>query len=266
MSNIYNPFQPTLTSAGLSRFGVSLVEMRPVTPLEPFVHSYLQITTTQPTVYPVMPDGMVAVYMSSSGTMIGGALNRAVNIPLLSAGEYFGIRFYPGVIRNFFDLNLSEISDQMVDAKFFPCKKFNQLHRKVYHHQAFNKRAAECEKWLLSCYRPQPKSRFDQALSKIIRSNGCSKVGELADEISWSSRHLNRQFLQHTGLTTKTFSQIVRLQQASRYICSGSRGIADVPVELGYFDQPHLIKEFNRFYHSSPGQLFERFMSDSYNQ
>ena len=266
MSNSYAPFQPALTSAGLNQVGISLVETRPLKLLAPFVHSYLQITAAQPTLYPVMPDGMVAVYISSSGTMIGGALNKAVEIPLLNAGDYFGIRFYPGAIRNFFDLNLSEISDQMVDAKFFPCKEFNQLHQKIYRHQEFSKRAAECEKWLLSCYRPQPKSRLDQAISKILHSNGCSKVGELADELGWSSRHLNRQFLQHTGLTTKTFSQIIRLQQASRYICSGSRGLADIPVELGYFDQPHLIKEFNRFYQSSPGQVFDRFMSDSYNQ
>lgn len=266
MSYIYTPFQPTLTEAGLKRFGISLVETLPGKTLEGVIHSYLQITASQPTLYPVMPDGMIGVYMSASGTMIGGAQTKAMDIPLLNAGEYFGIRFLPGAIRYFFDLDLSEISGQMVDQAFFPCDHFKYLHGDIYRYQRFDERVLECEKWLLSLFKEPQKTRFDEALSSILKNNGYCRVGQLANDLGWSSRHLNRQFLQHTGLSTKTFSQIVRVQRACRDICSGGDGMTNAPAERGYFDQPHLIKEFNRYYLSSPRVLFNRFMSDSYNQ
>ncbi|HHI92201.1 MAG TPA: AraC family transcriptional regulator [Gammaproteobacteria bacterium] len=265
MRKIYTPFQPTLTQSGLNRFGLTLKENIPSGALNGLVYSYLQIKTEKQTPYPVMPDGTQAVYMSPQDAMIGGAQTEAKDIQLLQPGEYFGIWFYPGALRYFFDVNLSEISGQFVDEKYFECSHFTRLHSDIYRYSTFNERVNVCEKWLSSRYSQKPVTRFDKALSLIYQTKGSERINQLAAKVGWSSRHLNRQFLQHTGLSTKTFSRIIRLQHVCRQLYIKLFGGQGIPVELGYYDQPHLIREFGKFFKLSPGVFFSRFMSDFYN-
>ena len=237
----------------------------PCSALNDVVHSYLQINAERQTPYPVMPDGTQAVYVSPEGSMIGGAQTEAIDLQLLQPGEYFGIWFRPGALRHFFDLDVAEISNQFVDEKYFECHRFFRLHIDIYRHSTFNERADVCESWLLNRYSQKPATGFDKALSSIYLSRGNEKVSQLASKVGWSSRHLNRQFLQHTGLSTKTFSQVIRSQHVCRQLYIRPTGVQDVPIELGYYDQSHLIREFSRYFKSTPGTFFSRFMSDFYN-
>lgn len=265
MRKLFIPFQPTLTEAGLRQFGLTLQCSSPCEALKDKVHSYLQISAERPTPYPVMPDGTQAIYISSQGLMVGGAQLEARDVQLLEPGEYFGIWFYPGALRYFFDLNLNEISGQFVDEKYFQCHYFSRLHTEIYRHTAFIERANICESWLLSRYSYKSATKFDMALQLIYQSFGSEKVSQIAKKVDWSSRHLNRQFLQHTGLGTKSFSQIVRVQSVCKQLYLNPDISLSTALELGHFDQPHLIKEFKKYLISTPGNYFSRFMSDLYN-
>jgi len=238
----------------------------PCDALKGIVHLYLQIKAERKTPYPVMPDGTQAVYISPQCSMIGGALTEARDIPLLQPGEYFGIWFYPGALRHLFDLNLSEISGQIVDEKYFQCHSFLQLHNEIYKYKGFTERAGVCEKWLLNQYSQQPATRFDYALSLIYQSLGGERVGNIADKVGWSSRHLNRQFLNHTGLSTKAFSQVVRVQNLCKQLYLSSTDSLKVSLDLRYYDQPHLIKEFRKHFNLTPGEFINQYMSDFYNR
>ncbi|MDA3876436.1 MAG: helix-turn-helix domain-containing protein [Halothiobacillus sp.] len=266
MNIFYHPFQPTLTQNGLTTFGLKKEERTPCAALTGKVHSYLQITAEKPTPYPVMPDGAQVIYFSSRGGMISGAQLKAQDVQLLEPGEYFGIWFYPGALRYFFNLNLSEITGQFVDDKYFPCSHFTRLHIDIYRHETFSERARICENWLLTRYSPKPYSGFDDALHLIYKSSGNVRIAQLAKNAGWSSRHLNRQFLQHTGLTTKSFSQIVRFQNAARQLFSIKTNSLSANLDLGYYDQPHLIRAFKKHLMSTPGAFTDRFMSDLYNR
>ena len=229
------------------------------------VHSYIQIRCNKPTLYPVMPDGTQAVFISSSGVLFGGAQTQARDICLTEKGDYFGIRFLPGALRYFFDLNLSEITDQFTDASYLPCETFHNLHYGLYSQTDFCGRANVCEQWLLSHYRPLPKSPFDHALSLIYRYSGTRRICDLADDVGWSSRHLNRLFHQHTGMNTKAFSRIVRAQHIGNLLFSKPHNMLDVALESGFYDQSHFLKDFQQTMQLSPSALLKRYMSDFYN-
>lgn len=266
MRNLYSPFQPTLCQAGLHQLGLSMETKRPCDTLQGIVHSYLQIIAERETPYPVMPDGTQAVYISPRGAMIGGALRESKHIKLLQPGEYFGIWFYPGALRHLFDLNLSEISDQFVDKEYFQCQKFFQLLDEIYEHKEFSARASICERWVLEKYSKKPATGFEHALSIIYTSSGGERVENIAYKVGWSSRHLNRQFLQHTGLNTKTFSRIVRVQNLCTQLYFPSANSTNTSPVLAYYDQPHLIKEFKKYFNLTPGDFKKRYMSDFYNR
>lgn len=250
---------------GQRRFGLK-VQQRPVcNHLSGIVHSYIQVNTQGPTPYPVMPDGTQAVFISPDGSRIGGALTQVRDVGILQSGEYFGIRFFPGALRNFFQLDLSEITDQFADRGFLPDRHFGELHDQIYQVDDFEQRAQLCEQWLLKQFKPIGSDRFDHALSLIYQSQGKIRVTELARAVAWSTRHLNRLFSLYTGLNTKTFIQIIRLQQACRKGYDASATMQDISFDLGYFDQSHLIKDFNKRLSLSPGAFFADLMSDFYN-
>ncbi|SMF63233.1 AraC-type DNA-binding protein [Alteromonadaceae bacterium Bs31] len=198
--------------------------------------------------------------------MVGGAQTQTRDIQILEAGEYFGIRFYSGSLRHLFKLDLSEITDRFVGNDYFPCQIFNDLYHLIYKESNYCKRVNICESWLLQRYKPQPKSRFDQALHLVYQSSGNIRVNELANNVAWSSRHLNRLFQIYTGLNTKTFAKIIRLQQACKLLYMAPHKSPNSNVELGFFDQSHLIKDFRKHLLSKPTDFSNRFMSDFYNQ
>lgn len=261
MKGLYQPFQLTLTESGLKCFGLSLQYTPPCKALTGIVHSYLQICAVKPTPYPVLPDGTQAIFVSPDGLMIGGAQTHAHDVQILQPGDYFGIRFYPGTLRHFFQLNLAEITDRFVGSDYIPCADFCGLHHRIYQQREFHHRANLCQQWLLQHYNPWPFAQFDHALYLIYQSLGSIKVSQLASIVGWSSRHLNRTFTMFTGMSTKTFAQIVRVQNASRFLYLAPGSSMKTAHELGYFDQSHLINDYKKYLLNSPSRFAERFLS-----
>lgn len=255
MEQTFQSFQPTILEPGLRRAGLLLESTTPSEVLRNIVHSYLQIRAEASTPYPVMPDGTQSIFFSIEGAMIGGAQSQLRNIPILSAGDYFGIRFYPGALRHFFNLQLIDITDQYVDDHYFSCQEFSRLSDRLYDSETFLERTNLCEQWLLQRYHPQSLPQLDHALHLIYQTFGNIKINQLAEYVGWSHRHLNRLFLQHTGLNTKTFCNIIRIQHASRQLYLSPKSSLSPMFELGFFDQSHLIKEFRKYLLASPGEF-----------
>jgi len=265
MNLIYKPFQPILTDAGLHSFGLTLKQATPSKELKGIVHSYLEITTDKATPYPIMPDGTQGLFISESGAVISGSLTKAHDFQILQSGTYFGIWFYPSALRYFIDLDLSELTNQFVSNEFIPWKGFSRLHEKLYENITFHQRSILFEEWLLKQYENKVITAFDHALSLIYTNHGNIKINDLSTIIGWSRRHLNRQFSRHIGLSTKSFSQIIRIQNACQQLHQPSRNTLKTAFCLGFFDQAHLLKDYKNKFLLSPNKLNNRFMSDSYN-
>jgi AraC-like DNA-binding protein len=80
-----------------------------------------------------------------------------------------------------------------------------------------------------------------------------------------SARHLNRLFWQYTGLSVKTITQTIRRQHVCRQMFALPGGYLNTALELGFYDQSHLIRDFKKHLLLSPGAFLQRFMSDFYN-
>ena len=141
MSHLYHSFQPLLTNSGQQRFSITAQQIPAANRLAGIVHSYLQINAHQPTLYPIIPDGMLAVFISADSIKVGGTQPQSLDIKIQQPGDYFGIRFYPGALRHFFKLNLAEITGQFVDRHYFPCDDFAYLNEEIYQHNDFHTRA-----------------------------------------------------------------------------------------------------------------------------
>jgi len=238
---LYQPFQPTLSQQGLEQHGLSLQLAKPCKPLNQVVYRYLQISIKQASPYPVMPDGTQALYFSKEGVLLGGAFDHVQTMQLMAPGDYFGIWFYPAGLRHFSKFDLAEIQNQFIDESFIANLRLSSLQQQLYQEQAFIKRIAICEAHLLSQFSLIKVTKFDHALSLALQNRGNARVQSLSEQVGWSSRHLNRMFLQHTGLSTKSFSQIIRLQSACKALALNAQKSVDIALDSGYFDQAHFI-------------------------
>ncbi|WP_083251105.1 helix-turn-helix domain-containing protein [Acidihalobacter yilgarnensis] len=261
----YQPFQPLLTPTAHQHFGLSVREHPATKRMAGIVHSYLQVRATGPTRYPIIPDGTQALFIGIDSVRIGGANTQALDIPIPRAGDYFGIRFYPGALHHFFKLNLSEITNQMVDSRYLTCNDSAELCDRIYDRTDFIQRARICEDWLLRHFVPQAPSKSDLAMQLIYLSFGNIRISALAEKIGASGHHLNQLFRQRTGLTTKAFSRIIRIQRVAKALHENPKCSLALSAELGFYDQAHLLNEYKRHLLSNPHSIFQRFSSDFYN-
>ena len=89
---------------------------------------------------------------------------------------------------------------------------------------------------------------IDEVLPLLIKERGLLKIDQLASHACLSIRQFERVFQQRIGLTPKHFSRLVRFSQAW-IIKEQQPGISWIKVayECGYFDQMHLIRDFQEF-------------------
>jgi len=93
---------------------------------------------------------------------------------------------------------------------------------------------------------------IERAVARLRARAGAVPVGELARGLGLSTRQLERRFRARTGLAPKTFARLTRFQHALARLNAGAPSLADVALRSGYFDQAHLVRDFQRFAGASP--------------
>jgi AraC-like DNA-binding protein len=97
---------------------------------------------------------------------------------------------------------------------------------------------------------------IDEVLPLLIKERGLLKIDQLAAYACLSIRQFERLFQQRIGLPPKHFSRMVRFSKAW-IMKEQTPGISWIKVayECGYFDQMHLIRDFQEFAGVNPSQI-----------
>jgi AraC-like DNA-binding protein len=83
------------------------------------------------------------------------------------------------------------------------------------------------------------------ALQLIAETHGHISVEELARQVQWSRRRLERHFVAAVGLPPKLLCRIERFQHVVRAVGENHRPrLVDLALAAGYSDQAHLAREF----------------------
>ncbi len=112
------------------------------------------------------------------------------------------------------------------------------------------------ESFLLSVLNHDYEDRLiQQACKTLSASGGNYPIRELARDFGLTERTLERRFIGHVGTTPKKYARVVRLRYALFQRKSLS-GWADVAYAAGYYDQSHMIHDFQELYGMSPEALY----------
>jgi AraC-like DNA-binding protein len=91
------------------------------------------------------------------------------------------------------------------------------------------------------------------ALSRLHATRGALDIGSLTEALGCSRRYLIGLFNDHVGLPPKLYARILRFGHALELAGAGSGiGWAEVAQRCGYYDQAHMVRDFQQFTGHSP--------------
>jgi AraC-like DNA-binding protein len=112
---------------------------------------------------------------------------------------------------------------------------------------------------MYAAYHPQLKLMFQN----ILDCAGNITVKRLSDDIHYSERQLNRIFKQYVGVSVKSFSRLIRINNSFRLLKKPNNSLTLVSDVMGFHDLPHFIHDFKSVCGITP-QEYRNNMSDFY--
>jgi AraC-like DNA-binding protein len=97
---------------------------------------------------------------------------------------------------------------------------------------------------------PKVSDEVGYAWRLLLRTGGAVRVSELADGCGWSTRHLHGRLQAETGLSPKAAARVIRFDRARRLLLRRRATapqdflLSDLAADCGYYDQPHLDRDF----------------------
>src|SRR5262245_22046524 len=215
---------------------------------------------------PIIPDGRVEIVLhygvrfarhhpdgrieQQDSSLIVGQLLAPISVGHRGVAGVAGIRLHPAATRAVTGCSAAEIAGRIVDAELIVGSTAT-LRERLALARDDRQRVRLLDDWLTRVVRGAPGRDVCAAVTAIQRSDGAIELSALAADTGVSLRHLERRFLSDVGMPPKTFARLVRLQSALRRIAAGW-SLADTAIACGYYDQPHMARDFGRLADISP--------------
>jgi AraC-like DNA-binding protein len=102
---------------------------------------------------------------------------------------------------------------------------------------------------------PPPPRELSWAWGRLRRIGGSAPIGALASELDWSPRRVVREFRTGVGMAPKALARLLRFERVTQRLnAEGRANLGQIALECGYYDQPHLNRDFRQFAGISPGE------------
>lgn len=226
----------------------------------------------------VLPDNCVDILWQDGGQpgFAVGMMSSAIMVASERPVRTLAVRFKPGMAGLFLATPLHALTDQRADIDLLWGRSdAERLADALWEDDASERvRLAIIERELLRRLRAasdgaaathlRGASLVQQALRALEGSGGALRVEELAAQLRVSRQHLAAQFREHVGLSPKLFARICRFRSATAALKRAPDHTPDwaaLALDCGYFDQSHLIHDFQELAGSTP----ERFHFSNHN-
>src|SRR5688572_829800 len=261
-------------------------EIPPRPPLNSFVECFWTLEgdgpTPDATPERILPDGCVELILNfgerfSQHTnnhfelqprhFLVGQMSGPILISPNGAVQLLGIRFHPGGTSPFLRVPMNELTDRIAELRSLSSELERELLLASQHSKSLAEKKSEVETVLINRL---VRGSFDSAAmrlaARIVRSAGLVSIDQLATNAGISNRQLERRFMRDIGVGPKLLSRILRFQQVFRAVERVDPVWASIAVECGYYDQAHLIRDFNQFAGQTPVVLFlqQRALTESF--
>lgn len=191
----------------------------------------------------VLPDGCMDLIRLNDSIVVAGPDTTAF-VSLRDREPFVGLRFRPGALPRLLGVPAADLRNSRVPLnELWVVRDRHRSLVELAAELASDTPAAETAPWSLPL------------LTHVTRSLGAgAAVTEVAQQIGWSSRTLQRQCAAVYGYGPAMLRRILRFRRAVRLLHDGSPYV-EVAARAGYADQPHLHREVRDLAGVSLGQL-----------
>ena len=190
-----------------------------------------------------------------SGAVLSGSYSSVLVVDAMQHQSMLGVHFKPGGAFPFLGVLASELTDTHADLMDLWGRPANQLRERLSGAVAARDRFQIMEQVLMDRLRRSPKRcRAIATALDMFGPNGTgASVRDVAREVGICQRRFSKMFAAQVGLTPKLFCRILRFQQV-RVLADPIKNLdwAQIASTCGYFDQSHLINDFQEFSGFSP--------------
>jgi AraC-like DNA-binding protein len=249
-------------------------EHYPQPPLNQFIECFWTLEGIAETTQPdrILPDGCVELILNfgerfsqhvdnnkilQPKNFLVGQMTGPILISPTGTVQLIGIRFHPGGTAPFLRLPMHEVTDQVVALEGVAPELEHELLKVSIDLTTMTERVAAIQTKLTTyTVDHQDNSGLIALANRIVEGSGLISVDTLASDAGISTRQLERKFLCKVGIGPKLLSRILRFQQVFRAVERADASWARVAIDCGYYDQAHLIRDFNQFAQQTPAVLF----------
>jgi len=199
----------------------------------------------------------VHLVFENGTAMVCGVQTHKFSRMIEGQSHVFGVKFRPGAFRPFYGSPVSRLADRIIPAGPIFGKGMNSLatillssckeNEKVEAANAFfHERIPERDKTI---------HLADQLVTRILKDAEIKTVDDLVSRAGIGKRTLQRIFSEYVGVSPKWVIRRYRLHELIEKLNSGEQlDWPQLALELGYFDQAHLINDFKSIVGYSPTQ------------
>ncbi|MCL2528949.1 MAG: AraC family transcriptional regulator [Coriobacteriia bacterium] len=204
----------------------------------------------------IVTDGCIDLVVEPSEERIGfsGMSITDFSYKLRLPAWFFGARLAPGVFHQLTGRPAADAMDCFlplaeVDEGFDPSSFFSLSPEAM---------KAKMKSMLIELMKNSSPNRFTKLFDELCDAPPAN-AKELSDLLHLSSRQCQRLFAEHFGYSPKIALSILRFQKCLKVLCSPKASPADILRITEYYDQSHMIKDFQKHLGITPLQLVHRY-------
>jgi AraC-like DNA-binding protein len=256
----------------------------PVAALRDYVRSFQQREAqidAGAVVYPITarPDQILEFYLKErylvhlyeSGTrdlapravIVGPCTYRGADLVLNGRFDVFTIQFQPAGFHRLFGVPMPELTDRAYEARSVLGHVVLEIEQKLADAADFAERTRIATDFLLryATLRTTPDA-VAKVANEFLIENGALRIDGAAERAALSVRQFERVFCEQVGVPPKLYARIVRFHAALKAKREMTDRLwTDIAYEFGYYDQMHMIRDFQSFSGENPTRFSRRLTS-----
>ena len=189
-------------------------------------------------------------FQSYRGSVISGAHSVYTVLDSTGPARMLGVEFKPGGALPFLGLPAAALHNQVISLETIWGTAAQRLREQLLAAATPARRFALLEEALLARLRPERLAHpaVGYALAALQSAPRPPTIAAVTERIGLSQTRFIQVFREAVGLTPKQYCRVRRFQQVLR-VLEGDAPVkwAEVALACGYFDQAHLIHDFQAF-------------------
>ena len=227
--------------------------------------------TLMPHGFTAMPCGCSTLTVSSDGSNLRAELDGPTTKPYILGSDaampkmLITIEFRPAGLYALTGINQSELTDTTLPFDTLNPDFNKAICDVVEQARSVCELVTNLNLLMLANVRTAYRPELMMALQDIKKYAGNISVKQLSGNAHYSERQLNRIFNQFVGMSTKSFSRLIRINNTFRLLKKPDKSLAYISDISGFHDLSHFINDFKLVCGGTTPQEYRSNMSDFYN-